>query len=307
VDQRKHLLGVQANIWTEYLITPDRITWMLFPRAAALAEIGWSAGDRRNWPSFEDRLVVEMDRYRKLGIGFDPEAFRPHATESLEPVKHVVSVTLSNQTTFGTIRFTTDGSPVTASSTAYAAPLTLPLPSQLRSATFENGMVPGSDVTLDLNDQTVRRRYSQQLKLCSNEPAIGMEQDPPTGDRPVVLANYHSPCWIYKAADLAGVTSISAEAIAIPYVFADGANKQPVLTPTRTPNGELEVHLDTCSGKLLASIPFEQTDRFNVTQQLNSALPLYNQTHDLCLQVVRPALNPLWVLNWVQLNIAAGK
>ena len=42
-DQRKHVLGVQANIWTEHIRTEERVEYMTFPRAAALAEVAWSA------------------------------------------------------------------------------------------------------------------------------------------------------------------------------------------------------------------------------------------------------------------------
>jgi hexosaminidase len=307
VEERKHVLGVQANVWTEYLITDERVTWMLFPRTAALAEIGWSAPERRNWADFEDRMVGEMARYHSLGIGYDPDAFRVYGTETLAVGKSAISITLANQTGFGTIRYTTDKSMVLGSSVAYEKPLELSLPVMLHAATFaDNRIVPGSDVTLDLNEESVRRRYSQELKLCSNEPAIAMEQDPPTGKRPVMLANYRTPCWIYKAAELTGVTGVSAEVVAIPYVFQDGDKKQPQLAPTQTPYGELEVHLDSCEGKILATLPFEKTTTFNVTERLRSPLPTVEGTHDLCLKAVRPVADPLWVLNWTQLEVKAG-
>ena len=69
-EQRRHILGVQANIWTEYVITSDRVSWMLYPRTAALAEIAWSTSANRDWNSFLSRLVDEMRRYQDLGIHF---------------------------------------------------------------------------------------------------------------------------------------------------------------------------------------------------------------------------------------------
>jgi len=306
-DQRKHLLGVQANVWTEYLIADDRITWMLFPRTAALAEIGWSDPQRRDWKDFEGRMVDELGRYQRLGLAADPNAFRVHSAVSTQGGKSTTSVSLSDQNDFGTIRYTTDGSEVTISSPSYSKPLTLPLPSQLRAAAFAEDRIPGSDLSLDLNEQSIRRRYSPELKLCVNDPAIGMEQDPVTGKRPVMLANYRSPCWIYKAADLRGVSSISAEVVAIPYVFQDGETREPKLTPTPTPAGALEVHQDTCDGKLLASLAFERITSFNVTSSLESALPAIDGAHDLCMKEVRPVANPLWVLNWVQLDVKPDK
>jgi hexosaminidase len=307
VEERKHILGVQANVWTEYLITDDRVTWMLFPRTAALAEIGWSAPSRREWASFEGRTVAEMGRYRRLGIVYDPEAFRVRGKETLDPAKPEVTIELSNQTAFGTIRYTTDGSAVSAASKKYEAPISVDLPGVIHAAAFTDRQIPGSATTMDLNEQTVRQRYSQELKLCSNEPAIAMELDPPTGKRAVMLANYKTPCWIYKDAPLKGVTGISLELAAIPYVFQDGPNKHPVFAEAGTPFGEMEVHLDSCAGRRLATMPFAKTTIYNVMAHLDSSLPAIEGTHDLCLKETRPAANPLWILNWVQLDVKAAR
>jgi hexosaminidase len=68
--QREHILGVQANLWTEHVRTEDRAEYMLFPRVAALAEVAWSPANRIDWASFEVRLPVQIDRYRAAGIGY---------------------------------------------------------------------------------------------------------------------------------------------------------------------------------------------------------------------------------------------
>jgi hexosaminidase len=67
-DQRHHIMGVQANIWTEHIRTEQRVEYMTFPRAAALAEVGWSAAEKLNWNEFLARLPEQMNRYRMLGI-----------------------------------------------------------------------------------------------------------------------------------------------------------------------------------------------------------------------------------------------
>ena len=69
--EAKHVLGVQANLWTENVRTEDQATRMTYPRAAALAEIGWTPHDKVNWPDFEPRLVTERRRYARLGLQDD--------------------------------------------------------------------------------------------------------------------------------------------------------------------------------------------------------------------------------------------
>jgi hexosaminidase len=80
-NQRQHILGLQANVWTEHIRTEDRVAYMTFPRAAAVAEIGWSAPERRDWGAFVQRLPHEFARYRALGLRYSDDVFR-HAGDS---------------------------------------------------------------------------------------------------------------------------------------------------------------------------------------------------------------------------------
>ena len=68
--QRAHILGVQANLWTEHVRTEDRAEYMIFPRAAAIAEVGWSPSARIDFQSFSARLPDQLARYQSLGVGF---------------------------------------------------------------------------------------------------------------------------------------------------------------------------------------------------------------------------------------------
>jgi hexosaminidase len=69
-EQRKHLLGVQANVWTEHIRTEDRFEYMTFPRVAALAEVAWSPAKNLDLASFKERLPAQLARYDRLGIRY---------------------------------------------------------------------------------------------------------------------------------------------------------------------------------------------------------------------------------------------
>jgi hexosaminidase len=71
-DQRRHVLGVQANLWTEHMRSEERVTYQAYPRVAALAEVGWS--ERRDWDDFKARLKPQLARYQRLGIGYAEHA-----------------------------------------------------------------------------------------------------------------------------------------------------------------------------------------------------------------------------------------
>ncbi len=67
-DARRHVLGLQANVWTEHIRTEERVAWMTFPRAAAVAELGWSQPERRGWDGFRKRLAALEARYAAVGL-----------------------------------------------------------------------------------------------------------------------------------------------------------------------------------------------------------------------------------------------
>lgn len=88
-EQAKHVLGVQAQLWTEHVRTEDRASKMVFPRAYAIAETGWTPASRRNWTDFSERLGPEIARERALGavisdVPAPPAALDPHSRRSQE-------------------------------------------------------------------------------------------------------------------------------------------------------------------------------------------------------------------------------
>jgi len=73
--EKKHILGGQANLWTEYIETPKKAEYMLFPRMAAMAEVLWSSKKQRNWQSFKSRLKKQVKRYDFLGINYSKNGY----------------------------------------------------------------------------------------------------------------------------------------------------------------------------------------------------------------------------------------
>ncbi|QPH39795.1 beta-N-acetylhexosaminidase [Pedobacter endophyticus] len=70
-DQKKHVKGVQANLWTEYIKTPAKAENHAFPRLLALSEIAWSPVDRKDSVNFSEvRLPVHLSRLDKMGVNF---------------------------------------------------------------------------------------------------------------------------------------------------------------------------------------------------------------------------------------------
>lgn len=71
-EAQAHIIGAQANVWTEYMKTGDHIEYMLFPRMFALAEITWSPAELKDYPDFLRRLDWHLSRLDALGVNYRP-------------------------------------------------------------------------------------------------------------------------------------------------------------------------------------------------------------------------------------------
>ena len=121
-EEAAHILGVQANLWTEYIPTSSQLEYMLLPREAALAEVQWCRADNRSWERFLGSLSHLTDIYRARGYNFAKNVFGVSAQTRNNPEKGCVEVTLFTQGD-APIYYTLDGSEPTDKSTRYTAPI----------------------------------------------------------------------------------------------------------------------------------------------------------------------------------------
>jgi beta-glucosidase len=71
------ILGVQGQLWTEYMPGPTQVEYMAFPRLSALAEVAWTPAGRRDLEAFRLRLAPHLDRLRALGVNVRPPDLTP--------------------------------------------------------------------------------------------------------------------------------------------------------------------------------------------------------------------------------------
>lgn len=69
-DEARYILGVQTNLWTEYVATTKKAEYMLLPRLQAQAEVAWTKKELKNYESFIKRLETDYKRLEKLGINY---------------------------------------------------------------------------------------------------------------------------------------------------------------------------------------------------------------------------------------------
>jgi hexosaminidase len=76
-SKAKHILGAQANLWTEYITNSGKVQYQVFPRMAALSEVLWSPAQSRDWKSFESRLMTQVNRYGLWDVHYSKALFNP--------------------------------------------------------------------------------------------------------------------------------------------------------------------------------------------------------------------------------------
>ncbi|MCW5937550.1 MAG: beta-N-acetylhexosaminidase [Fimbriimonadaceae bacterium] len=76
--QGKRVLGVQAQLWSEYMVSPSHVEYMAFPRLCSLAEVAWSDPSRRNFDDFLERLNHNLPRLAALSVNYRPLEGLPH-------------------------------------------------------------------------------------------------------------------------------------------------------------------------------------------------------------------------------------
>jgi hexosaminidase len=79
--EAKHVLGVQGNVWTEYMTTSDYVEYMVYPRASALAEVAWSQKEDRNYNDFVERMKTHVKRLAEWNVNY-----AKHIEKEFKPV-----------------------------------------------------------------------------------------------------------------------------------------------------------------------------------------------------------------------------
>lgn len=299
-EAHKHILGLQGNIWTEHARTTERVERQVFPRLTALAEVGWSAADVRSWNGFASRLPANLNRLDKLGIRYDRAPFDPVA--ALAPADGGVTVGLSRSLDLGEVHYTTNGKAPTASSPVHSAPLTLPVGTKLTTRTYLDGKALGAAKTFTLSQQAIETRTSQQMGTCDNKLVLNLEDD--GGERAVVLTDILHPCWLWRGADTSKGLAITAEVGSMPFNFQLGNHPEaPKVDAPVSEAGELNVHLGTCDGPVVASLPLGDAGKNPGISVLKGTVPTTAGTNDLCFSFGQKAPPPQWVLKSVRLTV----
>lgn len=114
-DEQKHIIGVQANHWTEYITTFSQLQYMALPRWAALAEVQWSNPEKKNYECFLDRLTRLVKMYKAESYNYATHVFDVKADFNIDPEGEAINVSMLTIDK-APIHYTLDGTEPTAAS-----------------------------------------------------------------------------------------------------------------------------------------------------------------------------------------------
>jgi hexosaminidase len=303
--EARRILGAQVNAWTEHMRLPERVEHQVFPRAAALAEVTWSPPAARNWNSFTARLGTQFARYRRLGIRFADAAFEPRFALARVHDGGDMRVSVSQQSAFGTIRITRDGSVPGPSSEPYTGPFDAPPGTLLRAAAFDGGLALSAVESVTVDPKALRRRTDEELTHCTGGLVLRLEDDAPAeGDRAFFNVDIVDPCWVWRDVDLARGATLMAAVGQVPFNFQIGRDVDAIRRgDARTAEGEFEVRTGDCTGEPVARLPLAAAAASDgVTVIGPVAIPPQAGRGDLCVRFARPVIDPVWTLDWLALE-----
>lgn len=155
-EQQKHIIGIQGNLWTEYIPTFAQAQYMVLPRWAAIAELQWNNPSEKNFKAFAGKLRHLLSVYKQEGYNFAKHILEVQAGYTPQIGTGNINVQLSTIDN-APIHYTMDGSQPSASSPQVSGTLNINRSAHLRAIAIRQGE-NGKEMSeqLNINKATAR-------------------------------------------------------------------------------------------------------------------------------------------------------
>lgn len=139
-EEKPHILGIQANVWTEYIKTEEHLQYMLLPRMTALSEVQWCQPEVKSWERFTKAIPHVTAAYDIMGYNYAKHIFdiTGKVESNIEDKALTVTFTTVDD---APIRYTLDGTEPTIDSTPYTGPVSVTEPCTIKANVFRENMV----------------------------------------------------------------------------------------------------------------------------------------------------------------------
>ena len=170
-DEQKYILGVQADVWGEYISTTDHLEYMVFPRLLAFSEVAWSPLPQKNYDDFRRRLPYHLDLLERQSVHYripEPDGLQDFYTATQDHV----TVDLRPVNPRSQIFYTLDGSMPTEQSRRYQAPFPVQLADNLKTILNILVISPGGQHSVVYGATFLRRAYLPAVDSNPSAPGL---------------------------------------------------------------------------------------------------------------------------------------
>ena len=164
------VMGVQANVWSEYMYTNEIREYRTYPRALALAEVAWTKTDRKDYADFERRINNAYVRLDGHGINYHiPLPEQPNGSCNTVAFMDTVSVAFKTSRPVKMV-YTLDGSEPTAASAEYTEPLAFSENGTIKIAS----VLPSGKMSRVRTIEVVKQEAAPAVKVNGAKPGLNM-------------------------------------------------------------------------------------------------------------------------------------
>lgn len=308
-ERARHVLGAQATAFSEYLATARQKEHAIFPRLSALAELTWSAKERRDWGSFVKRLDPQMLRYAREGIAAADSAFavnfKMQGSRGDALRAGQVTLAMDTQAGAGTLRYAVGGA-TGPKARRYTAPVAVRLGASVEAAAYlADGRASARPRRFDASRSALLRADASDLSACP-KGALGLRVPLMSGqadDAPAFNVNIFDTCTQWADAPLGEAKGMTIAVARLPRHYGLAHEESALRAQYAvTAHGELIVRAGGCEGAVLGTFPLP--DPQTAPNRMRFSTPIADQKDDanLCFQFTSPLSDPFYAVEAVMLE-----
>lgn len=178
-QEKEYVVGVQANLWTEYVLDESHAEYMLFPRVLALAEVAWTAPERKEWEDFRKRANRHITILQGRGVNTFTLSNQLIVNSEIDYDAEAIYLSMKAERFPHEIRYRLDGDFVTSDDTLYIEGDRIEVrdSATLVAGLFENGLLIGEPTRFRVDyHKGIGKEVLWQSELGGGYRAGGVEK-----------------------------------------------------------------------------------------------------------------------------------